>query len=423
VAEGVEVNGTEGSRQFDVAIAGGGLVGASLALALAPLGVRVALIEAVAPGVVAHPSFDERTTALANGSVRILQALRAWRHMDREATPIRAIHVSDQGRFGTARIDAAEQGLEALGYVVPNRAIGAGLWEELRSAPALEVIAPARVTGTGLGPAARSLRVECPDGTLELSARLVVAADGARSAIREQAGIASEHWPYAQTAIISTLATQRFHDHVAYERFTPEGPIAVLPLADGRCGLVWTHRPEEAARRLALPDDAFLAELQSAFGFRLGRLLRVGARQSYELALSRSERHVASRFAIAGNAAQGLHPIAGQGFNLGLRDAASLAEVLADALADGSTDVGADDALDVYAGWRAEDRTRIVAFTDGLVRLFGTPLGVVRGLRSVGLLAFDALPPAKRAMARLSVGAAGRVPRLARGVPLEAARR
>ena len=425
MAEGVGASRTDGSHRVDVAIAGGGLVGASLALALAPLGVRVALIEAVAPGVVAHPSFDERTTALANGSVRILQALRAWRHMEREATPIRAIHVSDQGRFGTARIDAAEQGLEALGYVVPNRAIGAGLWEELRSVAALEVIAPARVTGTGLGPAVRSLRVECPDGdgALELSARLVVAADGARSAIREQAGIASEHWPYTQTAIISTIATQRFHDHVAYERFTPEGPIAVLPLADGRCGLVWTRRPEEAARLLALPDDAFLVELQSAFGFRLGRLLQVGARHAYELALSRSGRHVASRFAIAGNAAQGLHPIAGQGFNLGLRDAASLAEVLADALVEGSTDVGADDALAVYAGWRDEDRTRIVAFTDGLVRLFGTPLGALRGLRSVGLLAFDAFPPAKRAMARLSVGAAGRVPRLARGVPLEAAQR
>ncbi|MGB5104477.1 MAG: FAD-dependent monooxygenase, partial [Steroidobacteraceae bacterium] len=254
--------------------------------------------------------------------------------------------------------------------------------------------------------------------SVDLRARLVVAADGARSTLREQAGIAAEHWEYSQTAIISTMATQRFHDHTAYERFTPDGPIAVLPLADGRCGLVWTRRPDDAARLLGLPDDEFLAELQAAFGFRLGRLLRIGLRHSYDLALSRSERHVAERLAIVGNAAQGLHPIAGQGFNLGLRDAASLAEVLADALAEGARDVGDAAPLAAYARWREEDRRRIVAFTDGLVRLFGSPLGLLRGLRSVGLLAFDSFPAAKSAMARLSVGAAGRIPRLARGVPL-----
>lgn len=414
---------TTATDDFDLAIAGGGLVGASLALALAPLALRIAIIEAVPPGGTEHPSFDERTTALANGSVRVFRSLGVWRHMEREATPIRRIHVSDQGRFGVARIDAAEQGLESLGCVVPNRVMGAALWEGLRTAPGVQVIAPARVVATALVPGARTLRVERPGGdTLELRARLAVAADGTRSALREQAGIAAEHWEYSQTAIISTMTTQRFHDHTAYERFTPDGPIAVLPLADGRCGLVWTRRPEEAARLLALPDEAFLAELQAAFGFRLGRLLRVGARHSYDLALSHSERHVAERLAIVGNAAQGLHPIAGQGFNLGLRDAASLAEVLADALAEGVADVGEPAALVAYARWREEDRRRIVAFTDGLVRLFGTPLGLLRGLRSVGLLAFDSFPAAKSAMARLSVGAAGRIPRLARGVPLTGAR-
>ena len=402
----------------DVAIAGGGLVGASLALALAPLGLKVALVEAVAPGGGDHPSFDERTTALANGSARIFRSLGVWRHMEREATPIRRIHVSDQGRFGVARIDAAEQGLEALGYVLPNRVMGAALWQGLGTVPGLQVIAPARVLGSELAGDVRVLALEHSGTQQELRARLVVAADGTRSLIREQAGIAADHWPYAQTAIISTITTRRFHDYVAYERFTADGPIAVLPLSDGRCGIVWTRPPEDAARLLALPDEAFLAELQAAFGFRLGRLLRVGVRGAYELALSRSERHVAERLAIVGNAAQGLHPIAGQGFNLGLRDAASLAEVLADARADGVADVGVAGPLKAYADWRAEDRRRIVAFTDGLVRLFGSPLGVLRGLRSVGLLAFDAFPPAKSAMARLSVGAAGRIPRLARGVPL-----
>jgi 2-octaprenyl-6-methoxyphenol hydroxylase len=240
--------------------------------------------------------------------------------------------------------------------------------------------------------------------------------------VRSQAGIGADHWPYGQTAIIATMTTQRFHDHVAYERFTPEGPIAVLPLVEGRCGIVWIRRPEEAARLRALPDAEFLAELQRAFGFRLGRLLKVGARHSYELGLARSASHAAERLAVVGNAAQSMHPIAGQGFNLGLRDAACLAEVIADARRDGGTDCGAAGTLAAYAAWREEDQGRIVAFTDGLVRLFGSPLGFVRGLRSAGLLAFDAFPPAKSAMARLSVGAAGRVPRLARGVPLATGR-
>ena len=206
----------------------------------------------MAPGSgVQHPSFDERTTALANGTVRVFRSLGAWKHMEREATPIKRIHVSEQGRFGTARIDAAEQGLEALGYVLPNRVVGAGLWSELRSHPGVETIAPARVTGSELAGDRRILAVECDGAERRIAARLVVAADGAKSLVREQAGIESQHWSYEQTAIIATVTTQRFHDHVAYERFTPDGPIAVLPLAEGRCGIVWTRRPEEASRLLA----------------------------------------------------------------------------------------------------------------------------------------------------------------------------
>jgi 2-octaprenyl-6-methoxyphenol hydroxylase len=409
---------TSDSADYDLAIAGGGLVGASLALALAPLGLRTAVIEAVAPGVGEHPSYDERTTALANGTVRAFQSLGVWRHMEREATPIRRIHVSEQGRFGIARIDAAEQGLESLGYVLPNRVIGAGLWAGLEAVRGLEVMAPARVVSTSVGADARTLEIERDGRSIQLRARLVVAADGTRSLIREQAGIHAEQWDYGQTAIVTTMTTQRFHDFVAYERFTPDGPIAVLPLTDGRCGVVWTRKPDEAARLLALSDGDFLAGLQAAFGFRLGRLVKVGARHSYDLSLSRSDRHVGPRLAVVGAAAQGLHPIAGQGFNIGMRDAASLAEVIADARAEGRSDPGDEQLLRAYADWRDEDRRRIVAFTDGLVRLFGTPLGLLRGLRSVGLLAFDAFPPAKAAMSRLSVGAAGRVPRLARGVPL-----
>ena len=238
------------------------------------------------------------------------------------------------------------------------------------------------------------------------------------SVLCDQAGIGVEHIDYDQSALTAVLVTQRFHDHVAYERFTADGPIALLPLSEGRCGLVWTRKPAEVERLLGLDDAAFLAELQVAFGFRLGRLLRVGRRVSYPLALSRAERHVAPRLAVIGAAAQGLHPIAGQGFNLGLRDAMSLAEVIADRRAAGEEDVGTDQGLSDYAEWRDSDRRGIVQFTDGLIRLFSAPLGAVRGLRSAGLLAFDLLPPAKSALARLSLGAAERIPRLARGVPL-----
>lgn len=413
------MNATAPRADYDLAIVGGGLVGASLALALAPLSLRIAVLEAVEPGTVdQHPSFDERTTALANGTVAVFRTLGVWAPMEREAGAIERIHVSEQGRFGTARVRADEQGREALGYVLPNRVIGAALWGGLARVPQVEVIAPAQVTGADLEGDVRVVRYEQGGDARELRARLVVAADGVRSRVREQAGIEANRIDYQQTAIISTATTQRFHDHTAYERFTPDGPIAVLPLQDGRVGIVWTRRPEDAEQALALDDDAFLAAFQQAFGMRLGRFLRIGRRYSYPLALSRTERHVAPRLAVVGNAAQGLHPISGQGFNLGLRDAVCLAEVLADARVAGATDVGAPEPLAAYARWREEDQRRIVAFTDGLVRLFASPLGTVRGLRSLGLLAFDAFPPAKAALARLSVGAAGRVPRLARGVPL-----
>jgi len=405
--------------EYDLAIVGGGLVGASLALSLAPLGLRIALVEAVTPAQgEQHPSFDERTTALANGTVRAFKTLGVWAAMEREAAPIRKIHVSDQGRFGTARVDAAEQGLEALGYVVPNRVIGAALWAGLARTPSVEVIAPARVTGSELEGESRVVSYDVAGEPRSLRARLVVAADGIRSLVRDQAGIDADHIEYEQVALTAVLVAQRFHDYVAYERFTEQGPIAILPLTDGRCGMVWTRKPAEVERLLGLSDEEFLREFQAAFGFRLGRFLRIGQRASYNLVLSRAERHVARRLAVVGNAAQGLHPIAGQGFNLGLRDAMSLAEVIADRRVAGTPDPGDPALLQDYADWREADRRRIVAFTDGLVRLFSTPLGVLRSLRSLGILAFDVLPPAKSALARLSVGAAERVPRLARGVPL-----
>lgn len=404
----------------DVAIAGGGLVGASLALALSQLDLRVVLIEAAPYGAADQPSFDDRTTALSNGSRRIFEGIGVWPLIEREATPIRRIHVSDQGRFGFARIDASEQGLDALGYVVVNRTLGGALWRRLQEAK-IELIAPAKVVGMSIQGDCQ--RIECDRGELGrrvIEVKLAVAADGARSSVRESAGVGASIWDYGQVALTANVFTQRFHNHIAYERFTPSGPIALLPMSEGRLGLVWTLAPDLAKGVAAMSDEAFLARLQHEFGFRLGRFTRVGVRQLYPLALTRSDEHVAHRLALVGNAAQSLHPIAGQGFNLGLRDAACLAEVLADGRARTLQAFDAGDGvwLEHYREWREADRSNIVRFTDGLVRAFTQPFGPIKLARNLSMLAFDLLPAAKDALSQLSLGAAGKVPRLARGAPL-----
>ena len=406
---------------FDLAICGGGLVGASLALAVDQLGLRVALLEASPFGTSAQPSFDDRTTALSNGSRRVFEALQVWPLIERDATAIKRIHVSDQGRFGFARINAAEQGVNALGFVVTNRVMGAALWQRLSRA-SVRVIAPARVLSMELEESARVIRYQPADGLEEeIRARLVIAADGAHSAVREAAGVGAQSWDYEQIALVTNVFTQRFHEHTAYERFTRSGPIALLPMSDGRMGLIWTFPPQDATSMASCSDEDFLTQLQSSFGFRLGRFTRVGARHLYPLSLTRSDEHVAERLAVVGNAAQALHPIAGQGFNLGLRDAASLAEVLADAQAECPSDFDPGDGLWLqrYAQWRADDRGNIVRFTDGLVRLFSQPFAPVKMLRDMGMLAFDLMPSAKDALSQLSLGAAGKIPRLARGSPLK----
>lgn len=403
---------------FDVAIVGGGMVGATLGVALAPLNLRVALIEAVPHHAAAQPSFDERTTALSNGSRRILETLGVWSALDAFATPIAKIHVSDQGRFGFARIDASEQGLKAMGYVIPNRALGSILWPRL-SNPSIKLFCPAEVSRITARDEAVKIEIAEAGATVAIDAKLVVAADGAQSAVRGAFGIAAQVRDYNQTAVITTVLPQRFHDNVAYERFTPNGPLALLPLDGGRCTLVLTLSKDAAQSAMAWSDQEFLAEVQRRFGFRLGRFLKVGLRVQYPLSLTQSDRTSAPRCVIIGNAAQGLHPVAGMGFNLGLRDVASLAELIAENAARGDADPGNPTLLSDYDAWRREDRGGVIAFTDGLVRLFSNPLGSVRRLRNLGLLAFDLLPPAKTALSRLSSGGSGRVPKLARGVALK----
>lgn len=399
-------------EEFDVAIIGGGMVGASLAVALLPLGLRLALIESIPFGAATQPSFDERTTALSNGSRRILTGMGVWPEIAGEAMPIRRIHVSDQGRFGFARLEAKEQGVEALGFVVPNRVLGAALWRRLAANASCAVLAPARVVDVKTEAERVQVSIAANGGeTRTLFTRLVVVADGAQSTIRTALGVEATTWDYGQSAIIANVEMQRDHDNVAYERFTPTGPMALLPVRERCCAVIWTLSPEAAAETLALDDTRFLAALQDKFGFRMGRFLRVGKRSAYPLTLTRAQERVGTRVVIIGNAAQGLHPIAGQGFNLGLRDVATLAEVIAD----DPEHIGEREPLARYDEWRRRDRRSVIAFTDGLVRLFGNPLLPVKMVRDIGMLFFDLTPPAKDALAALSMGVAGRLPRLARG--------
>ena len=398
----------------DVAIVGGGMVGASLALALAGTRLRVALIEAVRADAAGQASFDERTTALGNGSQRILDTLGVWAQLAVHAGPVREIQVSEAGQLGAARLRAADQGLAALGFVVPNRQIGLALWQALAARSELELRVPARVQEVHFATRHVRLQVAAAGSTdEEIEARVVVAADGALSLLARQAGIASVVEDYQQVAVVVHVATDRAANGVAYERFTPSGPLAVLPLRDGRYTVVWTLTPERALEVLALGDDSFIAQLQQCFGWRVGRIVRAGVRASYPLRLSRAQSVQGPRLALVGNAAQALHPVAGQGFNLGLRDAALLAEILVAA-----NDPGAPAVLEEYQRRRATDRRGMIGFTDGLVKLFASKRAGIALARSLGLQLFDILPGAKRAMARVSWGFGVQTPRLMRGLRL-----
>ena len=405
--------------QVDIAIVGGGMVGASLALALAATTRSVLVVEAHAPDARDQPSFDERTTALGNGSRRVFETLGVWPELSTHAVAVREIRVSDAGRAGAARLTAGEQGLDALGYVVPNRALGRALWHQLAAHPSIAIRIPARVRELKFAADAARFAID-PGGAdganarESVEARVVVAADGAHSLVRAAAGIGAEIEDYDQVAVVVHVATDLPSTGIAYERFTKTGPLAVLPLADGRYTVVWTLAPDRALEVCALDDSSFTGALQTDFGWRIGRIVRIGARATYPLRLSRAERMTGTRAVLVGNAAQSLHPVAGQGFNLGLRDAALLAELLAAA-----PDPGASSVLENYERRRAADRRGMIGLTDGLVRLFGSERPGLALARNFGLTMFDLAPGAKRALARVSWGFGRDAPRLLRGLPVE----
>ena len=406
---------------YDIVIAGGGMIGTSLALALAPLGLKVAVVEAVERQAATQPSFDDRTTALSRSTQRMFTAMGLWPQIVAASTPIASIHVSDQGRFGFSHIDAEEQGVEALGYVVVNRVLGSVLQDALDSATGIDVLCPARISGVAIAPDAVTVTVaKKDDEETALSAALLVAADGANSAVREMLGITASKDHYGQRAVIGNVLSERPVDNVAYERFTEQGPLAVLPITEGRAGFIWTVSEDDAERVMNLDDAEFLAELQREFGYRLGEFSRVGKRAAYSLILSKAMRLTATRSVLIGNSAHGLHPVSAQGFNLGMRDVAAIVDCIADAQAgDIDFDPGNAAMLERYAEWRRADQKKLVRFTDGLVKLFGSRRRPLRALRNVGMLGFDLIPGVRSVFAKHTMGLAGQLPRLSRGVPLK----
>lgn len=405
---------------YDLVVVGGGLVGASLACALGQTGARVAVVEAVPPRASGQPSYDDRSTALAPSTQRIFEALGLWPELRSEAAPIRAIHVSDRGRFGFTRMRAEEEGLEALGWVMSNRRLGEVLPSRAQALEQVDFICPARLRAIVREPEQVRVSIEDEQGERELTGRLLALADGAQSRGRELLGIDVLQQDYGQAAVIANLTPERDPAGRAFERFTDDGPMALLPLTGGRSALIWSVPQERLAEVLALDDAGFLQAVQGRFGYRLGRLLKVGARGHHPLIRLEARRFTAERCVVLGNAAHTLHPVAGQGFNLSLRDVATLAELVAEARAHGQ-DPGRSALLQHYETLRRADYRRVTGFTHALVRTFGNRLPGVPAARNLGLLGLDLLPSAKRGFMRHATGRSGRLPRLALGLPLAAA--
>ncbi len=404
----------------DIAIVGGGLAGASLAIALAPLGYDIKVIEAVAFKAADQPSYDDRTLALSHSSCRILSGMGLWDSLADDATDIRKIFVTELDRPGRVVLDAAELGLEEFGHVVEARRFGAAVTRQLEQTRNIEVICPASVTGIEPGAENTVMSIDSETGPKTLTARLVVAADGAKSFIRDHLQIPTETRDYGQTAIICNVTPSLPHEGRAFECLTPTGPFAVLPHTGMRCGLVWSVANEDAAAMMELDDASFLTRAEQRFGTHLGAFLKIGKRSAYPLKLKRAKQDIRDRLVILGNAAHAIHPVGAQGFNLALRDVAVLAEILADdrQAGDNQHDPGKSRLLQQYSRWRQPDQSSTIAWSDGLTRLFANPSMLVAGLRTAGFMAHALLPGLRRQVAIKAMGYRGRVPRLALGEPL-----
>ena len=394
----------------EVAVVGGGMVGATLACALAKAGIRVAVVEASTPLPPMGEGYELRVSAVTRASEAILRAIDVWNELPLERCGVfREMHVWDSTGSGAIHFDSADVGAETLGYIVENGAIQRGLDARMASLDTLNLYRPASIEGLEFEPKRVALRMT----ETRLSSRLVVGADGSHSRIRELAGISSDTGDYRQRAVVATVRTQLAHGETAWQRFLPDGPLAFLPLPGEHCSIVWSTTPEHAEELLAMPAEAFNAVLEEAFESRLGAVRLVGERGAFPLVHQHARQYVAERVALVGDAAHTVHPLAGQGANLGLQDAAALAEVLQRVLAKGR-DPGRRSNLRAYERWRKGRNLLMEQTLSGFQWLFGSRLEPVRRARNLGLSFADQLPLLKRAFMRYASGLAGDPPRMAR---------
>lgn len=405
--------------ETEVLVIGGGMAGMTLGNALAGAGVAATVIDSSPQDALLDAGYDGRASAIAWGSAQVFKGIGLWPFLEPAAGPIRNIRVADGTiERGPAMLflhyDHADIGDDPFGYMIENRATRRGLFEQAKALDGLELLAPARVAA--LDRSAGGVEAELEDGT-HIRARLAVGAEGRLSPTRVSAGIAVTQLDYRQTAIVCTVAHEYEHEGVAVEYFLPSGPFAMLPMTDRRMNIVWTERTALTPGFMALDDAAFLAELRLRFGDWLGDIELTGPRFAYPLSLQHAARYTDRRLALIGDAAHGIHPIAGQGLNLGLRDVAALAESIIDARRLG-LDIGGRDVLGRYERWRRFDTVLLAGVTDGLNRLFSNDIPPLRLARDLGIAAVDRLPPLKKFLMRHAMGAVGDLPRLVKGEAL-----
>jgi len=407
---------------YDLIIVGGGMVGASLACALGNHPLQIAMVEAYSQEMNTPPSYDDRAIALSYGTSQIFRTLGIWEQLSAKVTPIKHIHVSDRGHIGATRINHEEENVDALGYVITARDLGQVLYSALSNFDNLRILKPAQLTELSLSDnqadATITLNQDSSNSEAKVvSTKLLVAADGGNSSVRKLLNIDAQQFDYRQTAITANISVSQAHNNVAYERFTAQGPLALLPMQDQRCSLVWTRQSDNVESIMAMSDQEFLQQLQVEFGGRLGQFTQVGKRSTYPLKLVKANAQVQRRVALIGNAAHTLHPIAGQGFNLGMRDVAALAQIIVEEHK-AERDIGLLRVLQPYQQWRQQDHQRIIGFTDNLVKIFSNRFAPLALARNLGLVATDVLPPLKHLLAEHTMGMAGKLPKLARGLPL-----
>lgn len=409
----------ESGVDTDVVFAGGGMVGLTLAIALARSGLRVAVIDQETPEAVLGLGYDGRASAIALGSKRVMAAAGVWEHLEDEASPILDIRVADGHPLrGVSPLflhyDHQDVGNEPFGWIIENRLIRQALHKVAKTQQGLTLIAPLSVTDIARD-STRAIAT-LSDGR-SISARLAVAADGKFSARRKAAGIKTSGWKYDQIAMVATVTHERGHNGTAVELFHPGGPFAMLPMTHQRCNVVWSEQKDRAEHFMAMDDAAFLTELRSRFGDWLGDIELEGPRFAYPLSLQQAERYTDTRFALVGDAAHSIHPIAGQGLNMGLRDVAGLAEAIVDAQRLG-LDIGAPSTLRAFEQRRRFDNVLLAGVTDGLLRLFSNDIPPLRAVRGIGLAAVNRFPPVKQFLMKHAMGVVGDLPRMIRGEAL-----